>query len=244
MSVNRAHFSAEQFQKIAGSKVFFGHQSVGDNIIQGLRDLIAADPRLQLNIVHSDGTTLLAGPALVEFYVGRNGDPQSKDTAFAAILDSALGSQGGLAMYKYCYVDMDISTNVQQMFEHYRQANRTLKAKYPSLIFIPVTMPLTTVEPAWKAAVKTAMGRTTARDVNEKRNKFNELIRQTYQGTDPIFDLAEAESTHADGSRSFFTRDGRKVYTLAPEYTSDGGHLNEAGRRAAAEKLLLVLAGS
>jgi len=32
-----------------------------------------------------------------------------------------------------------------------------------------------------------------------------------------------------------------KIHTLAAEYTSDGGHLNVAGRRVAAQRLPTVL---
>jgi len=47
---------------------------------------------------------------------------------------------------------------------------------------------------------------------------------------------------HSDSSRSYFTRDGEKIYALTSEFTTDGGHLNEAGRQAAAELLLQLLA--
>jgi hypothetical protein len=98
------------------------------------------------------------------------------------------------------------------------------------------------VEPPAKAWIKSQLGRVTLQDVNVKRNQFNNLMRQTYAGTDPIFDLAEVESTHGDLSRSYFTRGNEKIYTLAPEFTADSGHLNEVGRRVAAERLLFVLA--
>ena len=108
-------------------------------------------------------------------------------------------------------------------------------------MIVHITVPLTTVEPTTKAWIKSMLGRTTERDVNVKRNDFNSLLRKTYSATDPIFDLAEVESTQSNGTRSYFTRDGEKIYTLAAEFTTDGGHLNEAGRRGAAEALLQVL---
>lgn len=237
-----ATLSDQQVQILGTKKVFFGHQSVGGNIIQGIRDLRVADPRLKLNIVHSAEPESLLAPAFVDFEVGNNGNPQSKNEAFAAILEKGMGKQGGIAMFKYCYVDIDSSTNVQQMFESYRKEITVLKLKYPLLQFVHITVPLTTVEPATKAWIKTILGRTTARNINAKRNEFNKLLRENYAGTDPIFDLAEVESTHPDGSRSYFMSNNEKIYTMAPEFTTDGGHLNEAGQRAAAERLLLVLA--
>ncbi len=237
-----AALSDQQVRTLSAEKVFFGHQSVGGNIIQGIRDLMAADPRLKLNIVHSAEPESVLGPAFVEFEIGENGNPQSKNEAFAAILEKGMGKQGGIAMFKYCYVDVDSSTDVHRMFESYRKEITVLRAKYPLLQFVHITVPLTTVEPATKAWIKTILGKPTARNIDAKRNEFNKLLRETYAGTDPIFDLAEVESTHPDGSRSYFMSGNERIYTLAPEFTTDGGHLNEAGRRAAAERLLLVLA--
>jgi hypothetical protein len=106
---------------------------------------------------------------------------------------------------------------------------------------VHVTVPLTTVEPAPKAWVKSILGRVTERDAEVKRNQFNQKLRQTYTGVDPVFDLAEVESTRPDGSRTYFSHGNDRIYTLVPEYTTDGGHLNELGRRVAAERLLHVL---
>lgn len=231
-----------QIASLAAKKVFFGHQSVGNNIIQGIRDVASGDPRLQLSVVKSSDPQLVSGPALVEFEIGQNGNPQSKSAAFAAVLDKGMGTQGGIALYKFCYVDIDAATDVPKMFAAYREGTDSLKAKYPSLKIVHVTVPLTTAEPAAKAWIRSLLGRTTTRDINIKRNRFNTLVRRAYAGTDPIFDLAEVESTHGDGSRSYFTRGSEMIYTLAPEFTADGGHLNEMGRRVAAERLLFVLA--
>jgi len=57
-----------------------------------------------------------------------------------------------------------------------------------------------------------------------------------------IFDLAKIESTFPDGRRASFTKDGKTYYSMVPDYTYDGGHLNELGRKIAAEQLLFLLA--
>jgi hypothetical protein len=233
-------FTAEQLRAASSKAVFFGHQSVGTNVIQGLRDLIAAEPRLQLTIVHVDKPRSVADGNLVEFAIGQNGDPDSKDRAFAAALRN-IGKQHAVVMYKYCYVDMHDSTDAQQLFWQYHNSMSTLKAKYPWLTFVHVTMPLTTVEAPPKALAKKMLGLPTERDVEIQRNQFNELLRRTYQGKEPIFDLADAESTRPDGSRTYFNHGGRRIYTLVPEFTTDGGHLNEIGRCAVAARLLLTL---
>ncbi len=58
----------------------------------------------------------------------------------------------------------------------------------------------------------------------------------------PFFDIAKIESTFPDGTRSTFTKDGKTYYSMVPEYTHDGGHLNEMGRKKVAKQFLLLLA--
>jgi hypothetical protein len=232
----------QQIASLQTKKIFFGHQSVGADVVQGIRDLMNEDNRLKLKLVTSADPQSTSGPAFIESPIGENRSPRSKDSAFAAILAKGMGSQGGIAMYKYCYVDIGLDTDVKQLFENYRQEMADLNVKYPLLVIVPVTVPLTTDDASLKTWVKTMIGRPTSRDVNLKRNQFNTLLRE-YYSSGPIFDLAQVESTNPDGSRSYVMSRGEKIYTLAPELTTDGGHLNQAGRHAAAQQLLQVLAG-
>ena len=211
-----------QVATLISQKTFFGHQSVGSNILQGVYDLMAADSRLTLTMVSSANPASVTGPAFIESVIGQNGDPASKNAAFAAIINNGFGAQGGIAMYKYCWVDISDSTNVKRMFADYRGVVDALKAKYTALKIVHITAPL-------------------AAEASVNRNTYNKLLRQTYPANS-IFDLAEVESTHANGSRSYTVIGGEPIYTLASEYTDDGGHLNAAGRQAAAKKLLITLA--
>ncbi len=240
MTMSKVELSDEQARRLATQTIFFGHQSVGDNIVQGVRDLMVEDRRLHLNVVNSADPGGIAGPAFVEAHIGENTRPDSKNDAFRAILDKGLGARGGIAIMKYCYVDIGPGTDVQRMFREYAGLVSQLKLMYPALKIVHVTVPLTTVEPAGKAWLKELLGKPTTRADNRKRNQFNQLLRENYQAKE-IFDLAQVESTHVDGSREYFVEGAQKVYVLAPEYTVDGGHLNEAGRRAAAQRLLLTL---
>ena len=232
----------QQISSLETKRIFFGHQSVGNDIVHGIRDIMDEDRRLKLNLVASADPQSMSLPAFVESPIGENRNPASKDKAFADILAKGMGSQGGIAMYKYCYVDIGLDTDVQQLFDNYRRQMTDLKSRYPSLTVVHITVPLTTDDPGPKTWIKTMIGRPTSRDVNLKRNQFNSLLRK-YYATEPIFDLARVESTHLDGTRSYVMIQGQKVYTLASEFTTDGGHLNQAGRRAAAQTLLQVLAG-
>lgn len=214
-----------QLTILLSQKTFFGHQSVGGNIVQGINDLMAADPRLKLNMVSSSDPAAVSGAAFIEYPIGQNGDPRSKDAAFASTVNNGFGALGGIAMYKYCWIDINGSTDVKRMFSDYRNTVDPLQVKYPALKIVHITVPLTTDSDT----------------SNVKRNEYNNLLRQTY-AAGKIVDLAEAESTHADGSRSYFVAGGKTIYTLAPEYTYDGGHLNATGSQVAAKRMLITLA--
>jgi acetyltransferase-like isoleucine patch superfamily enzyme len=230
------------WQRLKARKIFFGHQSVGANILQGVREIMEADSTLSLRLVQSAEPASVSGPALVEALVGENGDPSSKSRAFARALADGLGESGGIALLKYCYVDVRPGSDARHIFAEYRATVDALKSRHPEISFVHVTMPLTTVESWPKRLARRALGKTTQLELNATRNAYNTLLRRTYAGTAPIFDLAAIESTHSDGSRSFITTGADTVYTLAPEWTDDGGHLNAAARYRAARGFLNVLA--
>ena len=232
----------QDIERIQSQKIFFGHKSVGDNVLAGIRELMLKDSRLRLNIVRSPNPESISGPALIEHHVGKNGDSKSKNDEFVNILRKGFAAQSGIAILKYCYADVNASTDVPKMFAEYRQHIAELKQEYPLLRIVHTTVPVTTVESAPKAWLKSLIGKRTTRDANVKRHEFNELLRATYRNFDPIFDIAEAESTRPDGTKAYFNHGALRVQMLAPEYTTDGGHLNERGRRVAADRLMQVLA--
>ena len=58
-------------------------------------------------------------------------------------------------------------------------------------VFVHVTVPLTAAQSGLKSLVKRPMGR--APD-NVRLEEYNQLLRRTYAGREPIFDLARLES--------------------------------------------------
>jgi hypothetical protein len=157
-------------------------------------------------------------------------------------MDNGFGADGGVAMYKYCYVDVLPSTDIDALFQDYVQRIETLRAEYPALTIVHVTLPLKRTRAGTREWVKRTLGRSTDVALNAKRNRYNELLLERYAGRDPVFDLAALESTRADGTRSAVRYQGRTVYTLAPEWTDDGAHLNGAAQTRVAEQLLVLLA--
>jgi acetyltransferase-like isoleucine patch superfamily enzyme len=222
--------------------VFFGHQSVGANILDGIRELAGENAGLSLEVIRADQPRSVKTPALVEANIGRNSDPQSKADAFVAALRGGLGPDGGIALYKYCYLDVRHDTNVDDLFRSYRRTVETVRAMHPEITLVHVTIPLTADEGGMRRLAKFVLRKPSSRDLNVKRNAYNELLRRTFSPKDPVFDLARIESTRSDGTRSYFRSARDTVYTLASQYTDDGGHLNRLGRSAAARELLRVLA--
>lgn len=232
---------AADLQLARNRRIYFGHQSVGGNIIEGLREL--GEPRL--NIVVFNGAALPGGGVFAESGIGSNGQPNSKCDAFRRTVSLLAAGSLDVALMKFCYVDFTRATNVRQVFRYYESTIESLRTKYPEVIFVHVTAPLVARPPAWKTAAKTLLGRGgDPTDMeNSLRCEFNTLLVSRYQG-EPVFDLAKVESTFADGARSTFDVDGSTGFSLICDYTDDGGHLNKAGRKAAAAELVRIIAGA
>lgn len=236
----------EEWDQLGQKKIFFGHQSVGNNILEGIKGIMKENPEIELNIKEiSDGSKLPEG-VFAHTHIGKNEDPGAKIDAFVHFMENGLGNNADLAFFKFCFVDIDSKTDIQKLFDDYKSNMAQLKKKYPETTIIHFTVPLLRKnEPSFKQWIKGVFGKTGgffANEHNVQRNKFNELIVKEYSGREPIFDLAGIESIYPDGSRETFTEEGETYHSLVPEYTKDGGHLNELGRKRGAEQLLLFLA--
>ncbi len=242
VSTSGAVVSSATWDAVRRKRVYFAHQSVGYNILDGIRDLAAVQPGVLLNVVESRAPEGVSGPAIVHFAVGKNTDPASKNRDLLAFLDGSSDQDSAVVVFKYCYVDMLASTNVPKLFAEYQATVAEAKRRRPEITIVHATMPLTTVEAAYKAFAKRLLGRDEVRrDLDSKRNEYNALLRRAYAGKEPIFDLANAESTLPDGSRTFFMSNKDTVFTLAEQYSADGGHLNDLGKRHAAAAMLTAL---
>lgn len=227
--------------QLAARRIYFGHQSVGSNIMQGVAELAAAEPKLGLRVLEQAPAD--SAGAFVHGDVGRNGEPALKTADFARNVESGIAVGANIAVHKYCFADIVDTTDVVAVFGHYRETMARLKAAHPSVVFVHVTSPLVQVQSGPRAMLKQMLGQAPGRYAsNFKREEFNQLMRREYGGREPFFDLAAVESTRPDGSRETIRHGGRTAYALYPGYTSDGSHLNEAGRRRAAEAFLAVLA--
>lgn len=235
-----ADVTPAEWQRLAARRLFFGHQSVGGNILDGVVKVLAEHPDIGLRVVEASDPARMTAPALYHARIGKNGAPQTKLESFRQIA-GAMGE--GAAMVKYCYVDVDAGTDPAKLFGAYRDGIAALKAANPSLTVVHLTLPLQAdwghFHHYWRVLRNQL---TTYRELNSLRHAFNEQVRQTYGGRDPIFDLAQLQSVGADGREQAVRWQWRRVPVLARDWTEDGGHLNEAGRRRVGEAFLAFLA--
>lgn len=230
------------WEQLSRKKIFFGHQSVGINILEGLEQILVDQDQIDLAIVEVSTTEALSEPALFHASIGMNTDPLSKIDAFRDIVAGESGSELDIAFFKFCYLDITADTDVSHVFAEYQRAMAELRRLRPEVKFVHVTVPLTIVTSGLKASIKRFLGQPLGGYAdNAKRNEFNLLMRSEYAGKEPLFDLALLESTRPDGTRSSYVMDGTQYYCLASDLTSDGGHLNAVGRYSAAGQLLILL---
>ncbi len=243
-AVSKSDLSDAALAALSDKRIFFGHQSVGYNIIDGVKDLMKEDRRIRLNIVETDDPAAFKGPVFAHFRVEKNLEPELKFKNFDAVMEKGIGGKADIAFVKICYVDINTNTDVRSLFERYRATATALAGRYPKTILVHVTAPLTVQKMTYKTWIKGVTGLGTMWECadNIKRNEFNELLLKEYGGKAPVFDLARAESTRPDGRRESWAAAGKTRYSLVPAYTTDGGHLNERGRQMAARELVAVLA--
>lgn len=228
---------------LAGKRLFFGHQSVGYNIVDGLQAVMKEHPALRLNITETRKIAGVRGPVFAHFPVGRNKDPYAKCDDFKTAVAENSGKMD-IAFFKFCYVDVVAETDVSAVFKYYCDTMDSLRAQYPQIRFVAMTVPLRTVNMSKSARMKRFLGRYVwGDDDNIKRNAFNKLVREKYGNGGDLFDIARVGSSYPGPDSAVLRKMGRTYEILNPAMSSDGGHLNDAGAFTIASALLLHLAG-
>lgn len=220
---------AADFERVGAARVYFGHQSVGGNILSGLADLQGQLDRPLIRVAElgaldaGDG-----GGVLLQTAIGQNGKPGAKCEDFRQVMKQLQG-RVDVALFKFCYIDFDDQSDAAAIFDTYARTMDEMKQQYPEVIFVHVTAPLRSIERGPGVWARELLGkRNRAKYANAARGEFNRLLRERY-AADPIFDLAAVMSTYPDGRREAFTLDGKTYESLVPAYTNDGGHLNTVG---------------
>jgi hypothetical protein len=123
---------------------------------------------------------------------------------------------------KFCFWDIRRDTDIGAVFGEYQQTMTDLVRRYPKITFAYATVPLVAADVDWRARMRRLIGLTTpSDDDNLVREQLNQKIRAAY-GAELLFDVARAEEEPSGAEPQA---------ELAAEFSSDGAHLNDAGRR-------------
>ena len=216
----------EALTTAARARVFFGHQSVGLNILSGV-PAVYADGGVSAPPIEQGETA--AGPTggfISHQFIGENGNPLLKIADFDRTIRAGMGRQVDVALMKFCYVDITAGTDVNAVFAKYRDTLAGLARDFPTVSFIRTTVPLTT--------------NSGGQADNAARERLNTLIRGQDGGN--LFDLAAIESTRPDGTRVSGQYGNQAYFALYDGYAPDSGHLNALGSKVTAAGLLEAIA--
>ena len=237
-----------EFDKLSDRVIYFGHMSVGNNIMAGVNDILThADARGKLHTIRIKNPAEINGPGFYHGNIGHNGKPLKKIESFEElVIDKKLGQKVDIAFFKFCYVDIKQETDINKVSKKYLNTINKIRETYPDLKLLHVTCPLRSHSGGrnFLSKIKRLAKNILIGDLdNIRRNEYNALLRNEYGDNHTLFDLAEIESTKENGDRTTFNYKGQEYNSLYKNYTHDGGHLNETGRIKVAKELLGFISG-
>jgi hypothetical protein len=233
---------AEQWASLGACRVFFGHQSVGSNILAGVEDLRRDPPTFTLRVIESREPWTHPGPALLHFPVGSNRNPLGKMREFGEVVRASVAAPPDMAVLKLCYVDLKPGDDPVALAAEYERTMTALQREFPATAFVRTTIPLTIVERTLRSRVKGLLGTPPwGLEANAVREVFNERLRESHTDGPFLFDVARVECIDPAGRPVHARWRGRVIPCLCPAYSSDRGHLNAVGRVAVAREFLRTL---
>ena len=233
---------------VARTRVFFGYQSVGMNVLDAV-PAVYADHGVSAPPVEQGRAEPGPDGGFIAYKSIDEGVIDAGKTAlgdFDRAMRAGMGRQVDVALMNLCWGDVFSDTDVDALFARYRDTMAALERDFPNVTFIHVTVPLIT-EPGLftelKTWVKTLIGRRDVRGqpANVVRERLNALIRGEYAGRH-LFDLAAIESTKPDGTRVSGLYDNQGYFALYDGYASDMTSLNAVGAKIAATAFLEAIA--
>ena len=224
------------------NQIYFGHQSVGDNIIEGVQKILLESEVSPLVFELPSKKIPIDEPGLYHSKLGENFDALSKIDNFKEIVESGRLKNCRLAFFKLCYVDIKQDANIEEIFNHYKTTLLKLEEDFPEITFLHCTVPLRSNQKGLKSTLKKALNIPLVNRLeNIKRFEFNEKIRKEFSAKNNLFDIAYLESMSLSGKHLLSRYHGEKFEAMQNDYTSDGGHLNPLGSEYLAGKLLTFL---
>jgi hypothetical protein len=229
MQGNVASAITTDLTAVARTRVFYGHQSVGRNVLDAVPGVYAEHGVSAPPIEQGDNQPGPKGGFIADQLIGENGKPLLKLEDFDRTMRGGMGRQVDVALMN---IDGKHGMDVDALFARYRNTMGALERDFPNVTFIHVTVPLFTDALEWEKADDVAVER------------LNALIRGEYGGHH-LFDLAAIESTKPDGTRVSGSYDNHGYFALYDEYQSGDGfgiHLNGGASMMAATAFLDAIA--
>lgn len=234
--------TADQWKALAQKRIYFAHQSVGLDMLNGIADIAAEFPGIQIHVLRRPEVGDQTGGCLSHSWIGENYDPLGKIEAFERDLGSPAGDVLDAAALKLCFLDITAKTNAAELLDQYAAALDRIREGHPDLLIVHFTAPLTTTNMTLRRMVKRLVKGQDPRRDNLARGEYSAALLARYGGQEPVFDLGRLQSTYPDGSRRTYEERGRTGHALVPQYSRDGYHLNRLGRRIIAAHFLVFLA--
>lgn len=210
--VAAATYSQSLINDITRFRWFFAHASVGGGMIDGIDMLRQLKGTLYpVFPVSEDGTppATTQNGALYEYMRGNPGAQEKFDSFETYITNGWRYPKVNIALNKLCYIDQDAD------LAYYLDSMTRLEADFPETVFVYMTMPLTT----------------DTDENNYKRNLYNDGVRDYVRTNNLVlFDIADIEAYDTNGVATVFTYNGRSCQRMCEFYSSDGGHVNDAGK--------------
>ncbi|MCL2297303.1 MAG: hypothetical protein FWC38_07685 [Proteobacteria bacterium] len=229
-------FAPADVTALNGKSVFFVHNSVGSNIVDGLR---AVAPSLTItNAITSGGQPSATGftDLYMNNYAASTGNPipnfnrrpLDKVAYFETLMERG-GRHAQIAFLKFCFMDFDGDMPAwETMRDAYSGMVNRLQTSYPNVTFVHITAPLYVYNQSWH---------------NNKQHNFNNWLRATYGGK--VFDLAAITSINANGTPAATAQNpspGAPTLSLDWAVGVNNSHLNANGGRRVASGLISFLA--
>jgi hypothetical protein len=206
-----AGYSQTRMDEIAQFKWYFAHASVGANMMDGISDLnTQSNTFFRIRSLSDDATppTVTTNARIYE-YARDNPGWSNKVVYFENYVSNGWRNPSvNIAFSKFCWIDQEADV------DYYITSMANLEGTHPETLFIYATMPLDT----------------SSGSDNNLRNIFNETLRGwVWTNNRVLFDIADIEAHDTNGVEHTFTYSDRTNQMLYGGYTTDGGHLNDAG---------------
>lgn len=234
----------EGLEAIGKTRIVFGHQSIGMNILQAMPSVFSPFGLQAPEVASVDWPQArdTDDPVFAEIWVGTNGDALGKISDFARQIDAAAHPYD-IAFMKIGPVDIKTGTDIQAVFDSYASTMDSLEKKHPKTTFLYTTSALMSEESDWSGVEASQIGvpGNAGDSDNARREQYNALVRERFGSTGRLFDLAQLESELPDGTIAAKTVDGVPSRVMNPAFTDDSLHLNSTGAEHLATAMLGLL---